>query len=79
MSTTDPTFEYFTDLFFFYLYPIKDRVEHQRRSFSQQQKSDNHGLFYPFTVAIINNPVFEKENGLFSTEISKILCNSGGV
>ena len=64
---------------FLYLYPIKDCVEHQRRSFSQQQKSANHGLFYPFTIPIINNSVFEKENGLFSTEISKLKCNSGRV
>ena len=54
MSTKDPTFTYFTYLFFFIYLPMKDHVKHQRRSFLQQQKAANQDLFYPLTVPISN-------------------------
>ena len=42
-------------------------------------KAANQGLFYPLTVPINNNFLFEKRNSLFSTEISKNTRNSGRV
>ena len=58
---------------------IKDHVEYQRRSFLQQQKAANQGLFYLLTVPLSSNALFEKRNVLFSTKISKNTCNSGRV
>ena len=56
--------------FFIYL-SIKHHVKHQRQSFLQQQKATNQVLFYPLTIPISNNALFEKRNVLFSTEILK--------
>ena len=64
--------------FFIYL-PIKDHMKHQKQNFSQQQKAANQSLFYPLTVPLSNNALFQKRNALFSTEISKNICNSGRV
>ena len=47
--------------FFIYLL-MKDHVKYQRRIFLQQQKTANQGLFYPMTVPISNNALFEKRN-----------------
>ena len=79
MLTTDPTFAYFTYLFYFYLLPVEDKVKDQRWRFSQQQKAVNQVLFYLLTVPISNNVLFSKRNALFCTKISKNAYNLGGV
>ena len=60
MSTTDPTFAYITYLFFSYLLADEGPRETSKMMLFSAKKAANQGLFYPFTVPISNNVLFEK-------------------
>ena len=60
MSTTDPTFAYMTDLFFSDLLADEGPRETSKMMLFSAKKAANQGLFYPFTVPISNNVLFEK-------------------
>ena len=71
-------FTYITYLFYFYLLADEgSRKTSKTKLFAENVA--NQGLFYPLTVPIINNALFEKRNALLSTEISKSICYSGRV
>ena len=60
MSTTDPTFAYITDLFFSDLLADEGPRETSKMMLFSAKIAANQGLFYPFTVPISNNVLFEK-------------------
>ena len=64
MSTTDLTFAYITYFPFFYLLANEEPCETLKIKLFATKKVANQGLFYPFTVPISNNALFENRNAL---------------
>ena len=60
MSITDPTFAYIPYLFFFHLLADEGPPVTSKTMLFAANKATNQGLFYPFTVLISNNSLFEK-------------------
>ena len=71
MSTTDPTFAYITDLFFSDLLADEGPRETPKMMLFSAKIAANQGLFYPFTVPISNNVLFEKLKNFYLRKFPK--------
>ena len=77
MSTTDPIFACVTYLFFFYLLADEGSRETSKTMLFSAKKATNQGLFYPFTVPISNNSLFQKLKSFHLLKSPKTLAILG--